>query len=55
MNTYLCELISDNVVHERFYRTGTSAESILTTLSGYQWFPKDADWQVTDVDNLCDD
>jgi len=45
---YQCELKSNGVIHERFFREGKSAYEVKQGLKLFQWptAPKGAEWDV---------
>ena len=53
MTTYLCEKIQAGVINERFYRQGSTQESVRETLETFVWSEK-GDWRVVDVCDLPD-
>ena len=49
--TYLCELVNDGIVQERFYRDGTSREEVKDGLEMFQW--PEGEWKIQVVENVC--
>ena len=45
MRMYLCELVLDGVVIERFYRRGESAQAVRKGLDMFRW--PAGEWRVT--------
>jgi len=45
---YLCKLIENGIVHESFYRCGSSPEEVKEGLEMFVW--PDGQWKIEEID-----
>ena len=50
---YLCELVNNGIIQERFYREGKNAEAVKEGLELFKWGP--GEWRIAPAEDPAED